>query len=737
MTIVRISCLLFLCAQFLAAQEPLKVGVVLSGGGAKGYAHVGVLKVLEEAGIRVDYIGGASMGAIVGGLYAAGWTPAQMDSLLHVTDISGALQEAQSRNDKLFFDKEYGEKYAISLSLQEFKVSLPSAFSRGQKIFELFSKWTRRVNHIRDFSKLPIPFFCTGTDVAKGEEVIMDKGLLPLAMRASGALPGLLAPVKIDGRLISDGGIVDNFPTREMKRRGVDIIIGVSVEDGLYGEDELGSIGNILMQVSSYQMVERSKEQVKYCDVYLQPEIGNYGLTSFDAVDSLIASGEVSARAVFDDLLAIAQRQQQAAPNPKNPLPFHKDTIAVDSLIMAVNPVFSRANLLAYFPVDLPGPITSNEMYSGLKRLYGTGYFNFIYYQFDTYSENKNLMILAPEIKPGYDRQLRLGLHYDPVFKSSLLLNLTFLNLGVKNSIGSIDLILGDKFRYEFNYLVKNGSKPDVGFNSYLRFNDISFELGRPIPINDSLDLEEIQLNFLDFSNEIYTRLFSNNYLSMGFAAELKYFRSSTDQILASSPNSEYATNRGFYFNGSAFFKYDTKDQISFPSRGTKIDFNARIINPLFRTNDPNTNGWGLNLDLDYHKIFPINDRFSLGFRANVGITFGDPAQPYYYLLGSNNENLINNFKPFIGLPFAKFSGTDLVSGQLYGRYRLFKNHFITLSTQRAYLNNSLNTTNNQDLNFYSVGVSYGLKTALGPIELTYGISNEESTLWFNLGYWF
>ncbi len=733
----RILLLFLFPISLLSAQEPLKVGVVLSGGGAKGYAHVGVLKVLKEAGIRVDYIGGASMGAIVGGVYAAGWTPEEMDSLLHETDIVSTIQEAQPRGDKSFFEKEYGEKYALSLSLQDFKVNLPTAFSRGQKVFELFSRWTSRVNHIRDFSRLPVPFFCTGTDVASGEEVVMDSGLLPLAMRASGALPGLLAPVKVNGRLISDGGIVNNFPAREMKRRGVDIIIGVSVEDGLYKEDELNSIGNLLVQIGSFQMVAKSKEQVKFCDIYLHPQFENYGLTSFESVDSLINIGENAARAVFDDLVAIAKRQQALPAVTENPLPPARDTLSVDSLILAFNPVFSKSYLMSNFPVKLPGKISDEEFYTGLKQLYGTGYFNFIYYQLDSIPTDREALRLSPEIKPGYDRQLRLGLHYDPVFKSSLLLNLTFLNLGIRNTVGSVDLIIGDKFRYDFNYLLKSARGPDFGFNSYVRFNDIPFELSQPVPINDSLSLEEIQLDYVDFSNEGYVRLFNNNSTALGLAAELKYFRSSNDQIFSTSQTSFYATNRGLYFNGSAFFKYDSKNQISFPTRGAEIAIKARTITPLQGNNEDRDEAWSFNFDLDYQKLFYLNSAFSIGLNLNVGLTFGDPSQPFYYALGSNNRNLVNNFKPFIGLPFARVIGKDLLGGKLYGQLRLFKNQYLTLETQFAYLNTLVNPMKYRERNFVGVGLSYGLKTPLGPVEVTYGVSNEESTLWVNLGYWF
>ena len=180
------------------AQEDLKVGLVLSGGGAKGLAHIGALKVIEEAGIRVDYIGGTSMGAIIGALYASGYSANQLDSIFNIVDFNTLIQDDIPRSAKTFYEKDESEKYAITLPFDHFQIGFPSGLSKGQNVYNLLSKLTLHVSDIDDFSKLPIPFFCVATDVETGKEVILDKGYLPRAITASGALPSLFSPVVIN-----------------------------------------------------------------------------------------------------------------------------------------------------------------------------------------------------------------------------------------------------------------------------------------------------------------------------------------------------------------------------------------------------------------------------------------------------------------------------------------------------------------------------------------------------------
>ena len=276
--------LFFLSVLTIHAQEPvsdLKVGLVLSGGGAKGFAHVSVLKKIEEAGIRIDYVAGTSMGAIIGGLYASGYSAKELDSVLHIHDLNSLVRDDLPREVSSFYQKENDGKYAISLPLVKRKIELPSAVSKGQNAFNIFSQLSEHVHEVQDFSELTIPFFCIATDLETGAEVVLDKGFLPEAIRASGSFPGLLTPVKVNGQVLVDGGIVDNFPVEKMKEKGVDYIIGVNVSGGLKDIENLNSLPEILMQIAGFQMYEKWEDKINLCDLYIRPELTEFTTFSF------------------------------------------------------------------------------------------------------------------------------------------------------------------------------------------------------------------------------------------------------------------------------------------------------------------------------------------------------------------------------------------------------------------------------------------------------------------------
>ena len=275
--ILLISLLIFTQISFaqdsiIIAKKP-KIGLVLSGGGAKGLAHIGVLKVIDSLGIKVDYVGGTSMGAIIGGLYASGYSGKELEYLFNHVDVDALLQDYTPRNSKNFYEKRNDEIYAITLPFHKFKIGLPSGYSKGLYNFNLISRLTLHVSDVDDFSKLKIPFFCIATDAETGEEVILDKGSLAKALVTSGALPTLYSPIEIDGRLLIDGGVVNNYPVEELRKRGADFIIGVDVQDGLKKRNQLNDVTSLLGQISSYSMAEQMPEKIKLTDIYIKPDI--------------------------------------------------------------------------------------------------------------------------------------------------------------------------------------------------------------------------------------------------------------------------------------------------------------------------------------------------------------------------------------------------------------------------------------------------------------------------------
>jgi NTE family protein len=259
---ILFSLFFFLSAQNSFSQDTIhrkKIGLVLSGGGAKGFAHIGVLKVLEKAGVKIDFIGGTSMGAVVGGLYATGYNATQIDSIFEFTDFDELLQDYIPRTSKSFYEKRNDEMYAVSLPFEHFKIGVPIALSKGMYNYNLIAKLTHNVRHVRDFSKLPIPFVCVATDIEKGEEVILNKGYLAQAMMASSAFPSLFSPVEIDGKILIDGGVTNNYPVEELRKMGAEIIIGVDVQDGLKDKDAFNDVIWILVWVVGLGVINKMK----------------------------------------------------------------------------------------------------------------------------------------------------------------------------------------------------------------------------------------------------------------------------------------------------------------------------------------------------------------------------------------------------------------------------------------------------------------------------------------------
>ena len=320
-----------------------KIGLVLSGGGAKGFAHIGVLKVLEEAGVRVDYIGGTSMGAVVGGLYASGYNAAQIDSIFHDTNFDELIQDYIPRSSKSFYEKKNDEMYAISLPFKKFKVGIPIALSKGMYNYNLLAKLTHKVRHVRDFNQLPIPFVCIATDIEAGEQVILNRGYLAQAMLASSAFPSLFSPVEINGKLLIDGGVTNNYPVEEVRKMGADIIIGVDVQDDLKDRNSLKDATKILVQITNLDMIKDMKRKIRLTDIYIKPSVSNFGVISFDEGKTIIKKGEEATFAVYEQIIKLVDSTQKYKVEP-----FHtvNDTIRLKNISINKLDNFTRAYII-------------------------------------------------------------------------------------------------------------------------------------------------------------------------------------------------------------------------------------------------------------------------------------------------------------------------------------------------------------------------------------------------------
>lgn len=317
LSIILILSLFLGLSQATAQVSRKKVGVVLSGGGAKGTAHVRALKVIEEAGIPIDVIVGTSMGSIVGGLYATGYTTDQLDSIVKVQDWMSLLTDAVSRKAKKLTDKMEDERCVLSFNFDQSPSEvLEGGVLKGNRIGQLFTNLTAGYNDSIDFRKLPVPFACAAVDIVTGQEIDMFSGVLPVCMRSSMAIPGVFAPIKSGDMVLVDGGLANNYPVDLAKKLGADYIIGVRVGADKKEASKIKGVGDVLAQILDIVCENKVMENEAMTDVLIKVDVTGYSSASFSntAIDSLMARGEAAARSKWDELVALKNKLNLSAP---------------------------------------------------------------------------------------------------------------------------------------------------------------------------------------------------------------------------------------------------------------------------------------------------------------------------------------------------------------------------------------------------------------------------------------
>ncbi|HEA30085.1 MAG TPA: patatin [Leeuwenhoekiella sp.] len=721
--------------------KDLKVGLVLSGGGAKGLAHIGVLKEIEAAGIKIDYIGGTSMGAIVGALYASGYNARQLDSLFTVIDFSQLIQDVLPRSSRSFYEREDIEKYAITLPFNNFKISLPSAISKGQNIYNLFTQLTAHVQAVDDFSKLPIPFFCIATDAEKGTEVILDKGYLPEAVTASGALPSLFSPVPLDGKVLIDGGVVNNYPVEELKRRGANFIIGVDVQDDLRTRDELQSAPEMLIQINNYRTIVAMRGKVKQTDIYIKPDIDEFTVVDFNKGQQIIAAGEKKAATFGNEFNELAAQQHLLYRKP----PLHQnlsDSLTIRSIEIKGNDYYTRSYILGKLRIRPPADLTYNQFFKGIDNLASTGNFQRVNHKFESYDNGDYNLVMNLE-ESEITTLIRASVHYDDLYKSAALGNITKKRLLFKNDVASLDLIVGDNLRYELNYYSDNGFYIGFGFKSAFNGFDsrVSARFVEDIAEVPLERFNSLTIKFSDFTNQVYVQTLFAKQFSFSLGLEQKLLKVETENI-----RQEVEEEPRFYFENSNYIsafgklRLDTFDNKYFPTSGFYFrgDFHWYVFSSNFNNN---FNSFSIG-----QATFKYATHFGSKLAMNVGISggfkiAGESINSLDFYLGGWGNDFINGITPFYGYDFFSLSGDGLVKSTLTFDYEFYRKNHINIGGNIANLGNKLFSSGNwfSSPNFSGYFIGYGLETFLGPIQTKISYSPEtKKAFWnFSLGFWF
>ncbi len=729
--------IVLICSQTIVksqSAEERKVGLVLSGGGAKGLAHIGALKVIDSLGIKVDYVAGTSMGAIIGGLYAAGYTGKQLDSIFNTLNFDELIQDDIPRSAKTYYERRDNEKYAITLPFKDFQVRLPSSLSKGQNFYNLISRLLSPVKDVNEFEKLPIPFFCIATNILTGEEVVLDSGYLPRAINASSALPSLLAPVEIDKKLLTDGGVVDNYPVEKLREKGMDIIIGVDVQDDLRTREELGDALDVLSQINNFRTIQAMETKSKATDIYIQPDITRFTVTSFDQGDEIIASGKNATVAKIADLQVLSSTYQKKKMN----LP--EDRIWIDHVEINGNDSYSRAYILGRFKLKTPGYSSYDEINFGINNLQATRNFDKINYNIVEIGEQRLLKIEVTE--SDVRNNLRLGVHYDDLLRSAAIVNLSRKNVLFGGDIVSGDVILGDNPRYVFDYYIDKGRYWSIGLRSdYVRFREnVEASLVQELTPLQLTGVSSIQLEYREFTHQVYVQTQLDNNLNLSIGGQIKVQDIFTETLTTNNPQRR-STN---FINGTTGIitgkvMYDSYDKLYFPTEGWKIDGSFDFFG--FDTEQGSDFNQFSMAQLHVGKAYSFG-QLSLRARADVGITIGDlDNTAFSFLLGGYGNRPINNITAFYSMDYLTVSGDAMIRTLFEIDYEVFKKTHVMFSANFASVEDNLFESSDwfSKAQFTGYAIGLGAETFLGPISLRYSFTpqDREPILFVNVGYRF
>lgn len=720
--------LFFQIGLLYAQKQQPKVGLVLSGGGAKGIAHIGVLKEIDKAGLQIDYIGGTSMGAIIAGFYASGYSAVQIEKIVDSINLENVLQDILPRNAKPFSEKEFGERHAIVLPLTKKGIGLPRAVSKGQNVLNLFAYLLSPIDSITDFTKLPIPFFCIATDVETGKAVLLEKGSLPIALRASASFPTLLNPVEKNNKLLIDGGIANNFPTNIMKMKGVDIIIGVDVQSDLTKREGLNSVITILNQIVSYNIYEQSKKGEKDADILVKPDISDFTVVDFDKTKQILSKGEEVAKMYRKTFDSIAQLQTNKNKRSKFNVKDHAFEIKKIKVVGAED--YTAAYVRGKLKIRVGDKITRKEIIRRINFLSSTDNYERIDYKI---IEGEIHFLVKERIQKT---NIRLGAHYDQLYQSAILANYNHKGLLINNDELSVDIIIGDQIRYNLNYFVDNGFYTSYGFKS--RYNH--FRANTSFNLANNPTINKINLNYTDFTNEIFVQTTFGRKFALGFVAEFKKLEINTETFTPMSIGNKFTFDNSNYFNVSMYLKLDTYNKKAFPTEG----FYANVGGKWYVSSSDYLNNFKAFPQIQGRLGFAATvwDRLTFQYTNDAGFTFNNPESEIFdFYLGGYNQNFINTFVPMYGYEFAQLSDKSFLRSEFLLRYRFLDNHYASFIANYARLDENVFADGHglfEDvLSGYALG--YSLDTRLGPIEIKYSWSPQNSQgYWlFNLGFWF
>ena len=760
-----------------------KVGLVLSGGGAKGAAHIGVLKYIEEAGIPIDYIAGTSMGSIIGGMYALGYKSDEILDIISHVDWDRLISDNVDRQKISYSRKRENSTQLLTipfsittdkeeLQTRSFKNSLPTGIVSGDNLLNLFNSLSVGYSDPIAFDELPIPFICIATNMMNGEADVLNKGVFSKSLRASMAIPILFDPIKLDNTLYADGGLVSNFPAEQCRAMGADYIIGVSMSPGL--ESDPQNLSSIFSQVKQLKEIITDKEFENYhklCDIFISPDLKGVGMLSFNAesVARIMQSGYEAASSQEQDFKALkdkiyddAEHHETDAPSKPRALNILQERVLVSGIeFVGVERDIERW-VRRKCTVRVGDHVCKEDIDKSVSIYYGTGGYESVTYTLhkDPTSADGYIVRFAFVENPPHD--IGFGFRFDSQDMLSMLLNIGTNSNCMSGVKFDLDSKLGGNQWLKSNLSYGRLLYPRINLAYHFRNSEL-----------DIYDMDELVMNmkflqhkFRLFLSENYSRTIS---IGAGVEAELLHPRKVMYSLYDAVDMDYQAVNT---LGSFAYIHYDNLNKSSFATRGVKGNVDLTWRDMIFTSKSTESLGLG-SLTFDLEGYVPIVENrlvmipqlygsFLFGKGAMSGSRegwnpiFNGPVPCYpamnNILGGAERGRYIDHHLPFVGLNDISLAFNNLAIARLDIRTRLFKKHYLIgmFNYGRSGVDFDSFAGKGDDLlwsdlydynasNWWGAGLRYSIDTKTGPLSFDISSSNisRRVNLYFSLGYYF
>ncbi|ELA9389093.1 patatin-like phospholipase family protein [Vibrio parahaemolyticus] len=718
-----------------------KVAVVLAGGGAKGAAHIGVLKALEEMHIPVDIITGTSMGAYVGGLYATGMSADEIESFIYSVDWNSGYRDRVDRSQRRVRDKEYEDRYQITtdLGLRFGEVRAPTGVVQGQNMLRVLRETTGNLGRFDSFDELAIPYRSVATDILELDEVVIGNGYLVDAMMASMSVPGALPPYKLNGHMLVDGGVVNNMPVDVARAMGADVVIAVDISTDYKTEDDFTGLFTVADQLSNYLVRRSTQQQVETLqehDVYIRPNVGQMETVEFDKMPWAFQSGYDITREMESKLagLRLSNAEYQKYIDHKQEVRkklVYGDDRVVDEIVIVNNTHYSDVLLTNRLELETGRKIETAEIEKAVENLYALDRFELITYHFEEV-DGSNLLVFDVNEKswgPNYlNFRFFLEDDFDTDSQYGIGMSTNFTNLNSHGAEMALNVEMGTDKLIEAELY-----SPVLSSQEFFVAGKVAYSSeGRNLPVSDD-DSSLSSVN--DFLPVSYTEFVSE--IAIGIQPTLwqelrlggRYSSGSIElSTLASVGNLDFE-RRGLFAN----YRLDTLDDFAFPTRGLLVDLEYLVSHDT----SPEEIGQSKPKDIVEDTVYEIDARFkgAISYQRHTLV-----GQAEYSFVQSKNSSItldpreLGGFLHLSGIPRNSLIGQNLFFSSLVYRYKWFDNDF-GLFEAPVYVGASLEhggTWSDNDLKlneaplYNAASIFFGVDSPIGPIMLAYGRTEQD-----------